>query len=207
MTTILAVIVAVLVIVDVALILLVLGLAREIGRIQVRLGPLGARVMDSGPEIGDKAPAFDGLVDQHDREVSVAGIRPRPQLLMFTGPKCSTCKALLPGVKALAKAEKNLDVVLVSDGTPEEHAEFLASAGVGTEISYLDAREVGIAYQVGTTPYGVLVDDDGTLVAKGLCNNMSHVESLLNALETATPTVQHLYSGLSAARSTERAAG
>ena len=52
MTTILAVIVAVLVIVDIALILLVLGLAREIGRIQVRLGPLGARVMDSGPEIG-----------------------------------------------------------------------------------------------------------------------------------------------------------
>jgi methylamine dehydrogenase accessory protein MauD len=87
----------------------------------------------------------------------------------------------------LAKAEKNLDVVLVSDGTPEEHAEFLASAGVGAEINYLDAREVGIAYQVGTTPYGVLVDDDGTLVAKGLCNNMSHVESLLNALETATP--------------------
>jgi methylamine dehydrogenase accessory protein MauD len=207
MTTILAVIVAVLVIVDIALILLVLGLAREIGRIQVRLGPLGARVMDSGPEIGEKAPAFDGLIDQYDRGVTVAGIRPRPQLLMFTGPKCSTCKALLPGIKALAKSEKNLDVVLVSDGTPEEHAEFLASADVGAEISYLDAREVGIAYQVGTTPYGVLVDDDGTLAAKGLCNNMSHVESLLNALETSTPTVQNLYSDLASARSADRAAG
>jgi methylamine dehydrogenase accessory protein MauD len=174
MTTILAVIVAVLVIVDIALILLVLGLAREIGRIQVRLGPLGARVMDSGPEIGEKAPAFDGLIDQYDRGVTVAGIRPRPQLLMFTGPKCSTCKALLPGIKALAKSEKNLDVVLVSDGTPEEHAEFLASAD---------------------------------LAAKGLCNNMSHVESLLNALETSTPTVQNLYSDLASARSADRAAG
>jgi hypothetical protein len=36
---------------------------------------------------------------------------------------------------------------------------------------------------------------------------MSHVESLLNALETSTPTVQNLYSDLASARSAARAAG
>lgn len=196
MTIVLSVVVGVLVIVNVVLVLMMLGLAREIGRIQVRLGPLGARVMDSGPEVGETAPAFTDLIDHRDREVSVGGFRDNPQLLMFTGPKCSTCKALLPGIKAMAKAEKNLEIMLVSDGTAEEHAEFLASAKIGAEINYVDARDVGIAFQVGTTPYGVLLDVDGTIAAKGLCNNMSHIESLLNARETGTPSVHHLYADL-----------
>lgn len=196
MSAVLVAAIAFLVIVDVVLVLMILGLARELGRIQVRLGPLGARVQDSGPDIGEAGPAFGGLVDHLGRETTVAGPRQRPQLLMFTGPKCSTCKAILPGIKAMAKAEKDLEVVLISDGTEEEHRDFLAGAGVGAELGYLDARDVGIAYQIGTTPYGVLLDTDGSIAAKGLVNNMQHVESLLNALETRTPTIQHLYAGL-----------
>ncbi|GAA4195982.1 hypothetical protein GCM10022219_21900 [Microbacterium oryzae] len=171
-----------------------LALAREIGRVQVRLGPLGARMMDSGPKIAETGPSFQGLADHRGRPASVGGHRDRAQLLMFTGPKCSTCKSLLPGIKALAKAErKDLEVVMISDGTAEEHAEFLAGAGITDEFAYVDAREVGIAYQVGTTPYGVVLDEHGKIRAKGLCNQMAHVESLLNALETGTPSLQHLH--------------
>ena len=173
--------------------LMIFGLAREIGRVQVRLGPLGARVLDSGPKIGESGPSFEGIIDQFDRTISVGGMREKPQLLMFMGPNCSTCRALLPGIKNLAKTEPDLEVVIVSDGSPEEHEEFLASAKVGSELSYVDAREVGIAYEVGTTPYGVLLDITGTIAGKGLCNNMQHVESLLNALEENVPTLQHLY--------------
>jgi len=176
------------------LFLMNLALAREIGRVQVRLGPLGARMMDNGPRVAEAGPAFAGLTDHLGRSVSVAGHRDRAQLLMFTGPKCSTCKSLLPGLKALAKAErKELEVVLISDGTPEEHEAFLAGAGIRDEFSYVDARDVGIAYQVGTTPYGVVLDEHGKIRAKGLCNQMAHVESLLNALETGTPSLQHLH--------------
>jgi methylamine dehydrogenase accessory protein MauD len=170
------------------------ALARELGRVQVRLGPLGARMMDNGPKIEEVGPSFRGLADHLGRPTSVGGHRDKPQLLMFTGPKCSTCKSLLPGIKALAKAERrDLEVVLISDGTPEEHAEFLAGANLRDEFAYVDARDVGIAYQVGTTPYGVLLDAHGKIRAKGLCNQMAHVESLLNALETGTPTLQHLH--------------
>ena len=176
------------------LFLMNLALAREVGRVQVRLGPLGARMMDNGPKIDEVGPSFRGLSDHLGRTVSVGGHRDKAQLLMFTGPKCSTCKSLLPGIKALAKAErKNLEVVMISDGTPEEHAAFLAGAGLRDEFGYVDARDVGIAYQVGTTPYGVILDEHGRIRAKGLCNQMAHVESLLNALETGTPSLQHLH--------------
>ncbi|MBM7415779.1 MULTISPECIES: redoxin domain-containing protein [Nocardiaceae] len=175
------------------LLLMILGLAREIGRVQVRLGPLGARMMDTGPKIEQVGPTFHGLTDHVGRAVSVGGHRDRPQLLLFTAPGCSTCKSLLPGMKSMAKGEGDLDIVMISDGTPEEHAQFLAGAGLGDELSYVDGRDVGIAYQVGTTPFGVMLDQHGKIKAKGLCNHMAQVESLLNALESDTPSLQHLH--------------
>ncbi|MGN2639200.1 redoxin domain-containing protein [Nocardia takedensis] len=181
-----------------ALLLMILGLAREIGRVQVRLGPLGARMMDTGPKIEQAGPTFHGLTDHLGRTVSVGGHRERPQLLLFTAPGCSTCKSLLPGMKAMAKGEGDLDIVLISDGTAREHAEFLAGAGIGPELSYVDGRDVGIAYQVGTTPFGVMLDEHGKIRAKGLCNHMAQVESLLNAVESGTPSLQHLHTAAAA---------
>ncbi|MBP2210088.1 methylamine dehydrogenase accessory protein MauD [Rhodococcus ruber] len=193
MDTILLVAVTVLTAAVAVLFLMVLALAREIGRVQVRLGPLGARMMDTGPKIEQAGPSFRGLTDHVGRTVGIGGHRDRPQLLLFTAPTCSTCKSLLPGVRAMAKAERDFDVVIVSDGTPEEHRQFLAGSNIGTELSYVDGRDVGIAYQVGTTPYGVILDEHGKIRAKGLCNHMAQVESLLNALETGTPSLQHLH--------------
>lgn len=193
MDTILLVAVTVLTAAVAVLFLMVLALAREIGRVQVRLGPLGARMMDTGPKIEQAGPSFRGLTDHVGRTVGIGGHRDRPELLLFTAPTCSTCKSLLPGVRAMAKAERDFDVVIVSDGTPEEHRQFLAGSNIGTELSYVDGRDVGIAYQVGTTPYGVILDEHGKIRAKGLCNHMAQVESLLNALETGTPSLQHLH--------------
>ncbi|BCN46332.1 redoxin domain-containing protein [Rhodococcus hoagii] len=193
MNTFLLIAVVVLAVAVAVLFLMVLALAREIGRVQVRLGPLGARMMDTGPKVEQVAPSFRGLTDHLGRTVGVGGHRDKPQLLLFTAPTCSTCKSLLPGLRAMAKAERDLEIVIVSDGTPEEHAQFLAGSGIGSELSYVDGRDVGIAYQVGTTPYGVILDEHGKIRSKGLCNHMAQVESLLNALESGTPSLQHLH--------------
>ncbi len=139
MTTFLLVATVILVIAVAVLFLMVLALAREIGRVQVRLGPLGARMMDTGPKVEQAGPSFAGLIDQEGRTVGVGGHRDKPQLLLFTAPSCSTCKSLLPGVRAMARAESDLDVIIISDGTPEEHREFLAGSGIGSELSYIDA--------------------------------------------------------------------
>ncbi|MBM4525725.1 redoxin domain-containing protein [Rhodococcus hoagii] len=193
MNTFLLIAVVVLAVSVAVLFLMVLALAREIGRVQVRLGPLGARMMDTGPKVEQVAPSFRGLTDHLGRTVGVGGHRDKTQLLLFTAPTCSTCKSLLPGLRAMAKAERDLEIVIVSDGTPEEHAQFLAGSGIGSELSYVDGRDVGIAYQVGTTPYGVILDEHGKIRSKGLCNHMAQVESLLNALESGTPSLQHLH--------------
>lgn len=168
-------------------------LAREIGRIQVRLGPLGARMMSNGPRPGETGPAFDGLTDVLGRSVSVGGSRRRNQLLVFMSPSCSTCHSMLPGLKVLARREKDFEVVVISDGTPDEHAAFLSGFPLGSDLLYCDAFAVGVAYAVGTTPYAVALDRDGVVRANGLCNHMQQVESLLNALEYGVPSLQHLH--------------
>ena len=118
--------------------------------------------------------------------------RRRAQLLLFVSPACPTCRTLVPGLSALARTEPDLDVVLVSDGDPADHEAFLAATRPGDGLSYVVAREVGLAYQAGTTPYGVVLDRAGTVRAKGLCNHLQQVESLLNAHATGFASLQHL---------------
>jgi methylamine dehydrogenase accessory protein MauD len=174
------------------LFLVLFALLREVGRIQVRLGPLGARLVEAGPRTDDLAPVFEGLVDQAGREVSVGGRRARPQLVMFTSTTCTTCLGLMPGLSRMAELSDGFDLVVISDGDDAAHREFLARAAMSDKVSYLNTRHVGMAYQVTTTPYAVALAADGRLLGKGVCNRMRQVEELLSMLGVAVPDVSPL---------------
>lgn len=184
----------VLVVAVVMLATVVLALARELGRVQTRLGPVGARTTNAGPGTGRPGPRFSGLVDHLGREHTLGGQRDdgRATLIMFIGPSCSVCKSLLPGLRTIAKSEPKLDVVLVGDGEPAEHAEFVRTAKLPTELPYIVSAEVGMKYRAGVVPYGVVLDSYGIVRSKGLCNHLHQVESLLNALDLGVSTLSDL---------------
>ncbi|WP_323010810.1 methylamine dehydrogenase accessory protein MauD [Paracoccus sp. (in: a-proteobacteria)] len=166
-----------------------LGLVRQIGLLHERSSPMGAMITDHGPDIGDQAPEFE-LPDYFGRPVHIGGASAggKPTLLMFTAPTCPVCDKLFPIIKSIAKAEK-IDVVMVSDGAPEEHARFLKNHELG-QIRYVVSAEMGMAFQVGKIPYGVLLDAGGTIKAKGLTNTREHLESLLEADKTGFASLQ-----------------
>lgn len=166
----------------------ILALARQVGRIQVRLGPVGARMTSSGPEIGSAPPIYN-VTDHRGRALRIGGPQAHNTLIMFISPKCNICKRLIPGLKALAQQEDRLEIVLVSDGAPRDHQNFLTEVDLGP-LPYVVSSQMGMVYQIGVTPYGVLLDTQGRLRAKGLCNHMEHVESLVQALETGYPSIQ-----------------
>ncbi|WGR61808.1 methylamine dehydrogenase accessory protein MauD (plasmid) [Paracoccus ferrooxidans] len=164
-----------------------LGLMRQVGLLHERSSPMGAMITDHGPDIGDKAPEFD-LPDYFGRSVHIGGASERATLLMFTAPTCPVCDKLFPIIKSIARAEK-IGVVMISDGAPEEHARFLKNHELG-QIRYVVSAEIGMAFQVGKIPYGVLVDGEGVIRAKGLTNTREHLESLLEADKTGFASLQ-----------------
>ncbi|MDD2867343.1 methylamine dehydrogenase accessory protein MauD [Neomegalonema sp.] len=171
--------------------LVTFGLLRQVGLLHERSAPMGAMITDHGPDIGDLAPQFD-LVDYFNQPARIGGENPkgRLSLLMFTAPSCPVCEKMFPILKSIADAER-LDVTLISDGPADEHERFLAKHRLGS-LRYVVSAEVGMRFQVGKIPYGVLLDSSGVIRSKGLVNTREHLESLLEADKTGFASLQEL---------------
>lgn len=170
--------------------ILMVGLIRQIGLLHERSSPMGAMITDHGPDIGDAAPQFE-LPDVFGQPVSIgkpAANEGSQTLLMFTAPTCPVCDKLFPIILSIARAE-NTSVVMISDGAPDEHQRFLDSHDLGP-IRYVVSAEIGMAFQVGKIPYGVLLDSRGVIRAKGLTNTREHLESLFEADKTGFASLQ-----------------
>ena len=175
----------------VALALVVLALARQVGLLHERLGPVGALALaGGGPQPGEVAPVLE--VDDFDgRRVTIGGVDPtgRSTLLVFVAPSCPMCRTLLPTLRSLAKRERALRVVLASDGPRTEHEAFVREHGLG-ELGYLLSQPLGLAYRVPRLPWAALVDGRGVLRSQGLVNSREHLESLLEAEALGVASLQ-----------------
>jgi len=90
--TLVAVALGVLTVVVALLSLLVLALYRQVGVLTLRLGPrVPLELAEEGPELGEPAPALEGL--------QLRGA----ELVAFFSPGCRLCRQLAPGVAALAR--------------------------------------------------------------------------------------------------------
>ena len=189
MTTALAVSVAVLWVAVGVLAVVVLALARQVGVLHERVAPAGALLTRAGPAPGDRAPVV-GVRTIDGRELTLGVPAERRTLLFFLSPTCPVCKTVLPSVLDVARAESPpVDVVLASDGRPDEHAALAAELGA-SGLPYVLSTELGVTYQVGKLPYAVLIDGDGIVRAKGIVNTREHVESLFEAERLGVASIQ-----------------
>jgi uncharacterized membrane protein YphA (DoxX/SURF4 family) len=102
--TLVLVAVGVLAVVVAVLALLVLALYRQVGVLTLRLGPrVPLELAEEGPEVGEPAPALEGL--------QLRGA----ELVAFFSPGCRLCRQLAPGVAALARQGLAVRVVEEAD--------------------------------------------------------------------------------------------
>ena len=168
------------------ILVLVLALARQVGVLFERIAPAGALMVNRHLTVGERAPSFqvntlkgDGL------EVGQPG-----QLLFFLSPDCPICKALLPALSGIRRAQRDLQIVLVSDGkTVEDHIDFVVEQKLGV-FDYVISGEVGRGYGVGKLPYAVLIDEAGTVASLGIVNTKEHLESLFEAKKLGVASIQ-----------------
>ena len=178
----------------IGLLLVVLALARQIGLLHERIRPVGALSLGKVIKAGEAAPLFN-LPSLTGGALSLGGVNPHGQstLLFFLSPTCPVCKTLLPVLKPAQAQERSwLRVVLASDGDEQEQLAFIRRENLD-EFAYLLSAEVGMAYQIGKLPYGVLIDAQGQVAAHGLINTREHLESLFEAKQLGFSSVQQFH--------------
>ena len=174
---------------NIALVLIVLALARQIGVLNERVSPVGALTMDHGPKVGETAPVFT-LPTIGGGEIAIGNATGRSQLLFFLSPTCPVCKKLLPVLRSLSQHERaTIDVVLASDGDVEEHSRFYQREKLAP-FPYVLSTDLGMAFRISKLPYAVVIGPAGLISAKGLVNNREQIESLLIAQEMGVASVQ-----------------
>ena len=174
-----------------ALCAVVVALIRQIGVLHERVAPAGALMMGNGPDVGEALPEF-ALRSVAGKPVTLGGPREtaRSTLLFFLAPTCPVCKTLLPVLKSCLRSEaKWMDIVLASDGDLQEHLRFIEQHGL-QDFDYVVSADLGMRLQVGKLPYVLLIDEQGTISARGLVNSREHLESLFEARELGVASIQ-----------------
>lgn len=165
------------------LLLAVFTLARQIGLLHRRLPPFGAMMTNDGPEVGARAPELEA-VDLRGRPAELGRNQGKKTLLLFVSPMCDACAELAPAVRRIWKSERqSLQVVIVSLNDDEAANQRFAARYKLRDLPYVMSRKVAVDYRILSAPYGLLIDQHGVIRAKGVVNNLEHLESLLNAGE------------------------
>jgi hypothetical protein len=135
----------------------VVALARQIGVLHLRLGPLGAlEIDDEGPAIGEAPPAR--VSRDRDGAALVVGGPGSRRLVAFVSSTCPICDRLLPSLPAAAVAG-------------------------GLVLQAVIDPDLEAAYRVPGVPFVVVLDELGVVRAKGTVNSLEQIEGLIDTAD------------------------
>lgn len=196
-------------IVVIALSLLVLALARQVGILHERVAPAGALLPTTGPKVGELTTALELKTLSGSRlTIGGTGAPGLATFILFVSPTCPVCKSLVPTAKALINSEKSrMQLVFASDGAATErelaqHKSYIKDLKI-IDYPYIISQQLGMTYEVSKLPFAVLIGGDGILKSKGLVNTREHMESLIESMDSGVATLQEFIGRASAPGSAE----
>jgi methylamine dehydrogenase accessory protein MauD len=150
---------------------LVVALAREVGALHLRLGPRGALEIDTeGPEIGAVVPTIAGT-DLDGRPVPVGGAGAN-RVYLFASHTCGVCRNVVPAMPSLLR--RGIGGAILAEAQPGDLVGWS-----NLDVGVISAPEAFVAYSVPGTPFAVVLDERGAVLAKGTPNDPSQLEGLL----------------------------
>ncbi|MEM9620574.1 MAG: redoxin domain-containing protein [Pseudomonadota bacterium] len=179
---------AVLWILVLVLLVVVFALARQVGVLYERIAPAGALMVNQQLKAGDAAPQI--AVQTLQGKQRTTGTAQATELIFFLAPDCPICKTLLPVLKTLQRAEKDVSILLISDGGERADHERFVEAQKLQQFDYAISEITGRSFGVGKLPYAVLVDPRGVIAALGIVNSREHLESLFEAERLGIASIQ-----------------
>lgn len=183
-------------VVVIALSLLVLALARQVGILHERVAPAGALLPTTGPKVGELTPAMELTALNGTRlKLGGEGDSTLATFILFISPTCPVCKSLVPTAKALIHSEKTrMRLVFASDGADTDkemaqHKSYINDLKIA-DYPYIISQQLGMSYEVSKLPFAVLIGSDGILKSKGLVNTREHMESLIESMDSGLVSLQ-----------------
>jgi methylamine dehydrogenase accessory protein MauD len=173
-------------IIQIATILVVVSLARQVGLLHLRLPIRGPGPVDEAPQVGTVVDVPAKVATLRSGETDL--LQPNHlTLVVFVNSGCSICAPILQGLKPLMRAEPQLVVIVAVDGEPMDGLQYVGRYGFSDGVS----SELLGPIDAGGRPFAIVVDSVGTVLAAGLPNTLEQLEVLLaDARRTqAVPTM------------------
>jgi methylamine dehydrogenase accessory protein MauD len=151
---------------------------RQIGVLHLRLGGRGAMALSAGPPIGQSAPSFVGL-DIDGKPVESPWNAGKSSLLVFVSPGCGACPEVIPSIRAIRRSDRrHVEILLISATPGDGNVEFARKSHCPVIVD----SDLVSAYSIDAMPYAMAIDRDGVVRAKGIVNQIEHLEGLLDHL-------------------------
>lgn len=171
----------------VALAVLVLGLARQVGMLQQQVDAGGARAAPP-PSLspGSDAPDFTATATTGER-ITLASFAGRDLLLVFARPSCGACAAIVPDLNELVReAGGRYDVLMLMEGAPEAVREWAARHDLRCLTAMVEPPETFERYMVRGTPSAVALRGGTEVLDSGPAGSASQLRQIA-ALLAQTP--------------------
>lgn len=151
---------------------------RQLGLLYLRSRAGGTVRIDEGPPI-DTPLRFDEI-DRSGAALRFPTDEKPLNVVLFTSPWCSICKDAVRGLSSAAR-HYNAGAFIIDAGDITESDVFGSLAGQAIPVvsSLPLQRRIGVT----TIPYAIVTDRNGTVVSKGLVNQIDDVEDLLAVAE------------------------
>lgn len=156
-------------------------LVRQVGILMGHLGPVGARQTRQGPRVGENVAAH---IARH-----IGLTFEQPTLLIFGSQSCAVCELVSAAAETLCRHwRSDARFVLVYD-EPDAAAPRLEDR-LRFGVRRLTGDGLRQALDIKLLPFALMVDEEGLVVARGLVNDISHLESLLETYSQRPPALR-----------------
>jgi hypothetical protein len=170
-----AIVIVVLWAVVIGLVLVVLGVIRQLTPILERIASGQAQAVRpaQGPPIGEPLPEFTGR-GSNGETVAAADLRDGPGLLLFLHSSCGPCRILADELSTADLGGLAAELTVVTD--PGDMGNLMLPAGLRVVLQSDD--EISEALGVRVTPFAIALDGRGTVRAKRAVNTLAQLTRL-----------------------------
>jgi hypothetical protein len=176
-----------LVVVVVWLGLALVGAVRELGTLRGRVDALEAAgtpttYLETGLAVGAPAPAWT-IATSGGGVASSSAFDGRRHLLVFADATCRACEDLVPAVITAASGGTVPPLAVIGRGDAASTPGPWRAADVRVRIGSEPGDEVSEAYRVDVSPFVFVIDEGGSVVARGGAATLDDVLALVREAE------------------------